>query len=62
MKFVSTFEITKGFDSGLHLVDVESKEKLKQQVVRVHFACANDDETSENDQVERMKMIICYYS
>ena len=28
MKFVSTFEITKGFDRWLHLVDVELKEKL----------------------------------
>ena len=45
MKFVSTFEITKGFDRWLHLVDVELKEKLEKYGVKVHFACANDDET-----------------
>ena len=28
MKFVSTFEITKGFDRWLHLVDVELKDML----------------------------------
>ena len=45
MKFVSTFEITKGFERWLHLVDVELKPKLDEYGVKVHFACANDDET-----------------
>ena len=52
MKFVSTFEITKGFDRWLHLVDVELKEKLEKYGVKVHFACANDDETRVYDMSE----------
>ena len=45
MKMVSTFEITKGFDRWLQLVDVELKSKLEEYGVKVHFACANEDET-----------------
>ena len=52
MKFVSTFEITKGFDRWLHLVDVELKDKLEKYGVKVHFACANDDETRVYDMSE----------
>ncbi len=52
MKFVSTFEITKGFDRWQHLVDVELKAKLDEYGVRVHFACANDDETRIWDMSE----------
>ena len=49
MKFVSTFEITKGFDRWLNPLDVELKPKLERYGVRVHFACANDDETRVYD-------------
>ena len=41
MKVLSTFEITKGFDRWLHLVDVELKPLLKKYKIKVHFACAN---------------------
>ena len=52
MKFVSTFKITKGFDRWQHLVDVELKAKCEAYGVRVHFACANDDETRVWDMSE----------
>ena len=52
MKFVSTFEITKGFERWLSLVDVELKPKLEEYGVKVHFACANDDETRVYDMSE----------
>ena len=52
MKFVSTFEITKGFERWLHLVDVELKPKLEEYGVKVHFACANEDETRVYDMSE----------
>ena len=52
MKFVSTFEITKGFERWLHLVDFELKPKLEEYGVKVHFACANDDETRVYDMSE----------
>jgi hypothetical protein len=52
MKFVSTFKITKGFDRWLHLVDEELKSKLEKYGVKVHFACANDDETRVYDMSE----------
>ena len=52
MKMVSTFEITKGFDRWLHLVDVVLKSKLEEYGVRVHFACANEDETRVYDMFE----------
>ena len=52
MKFVSTFEITKGFERWLHLVDVELKSKLEEYGVKVHFACANEDETRVYDMFE----------
>ena len=52
MKMVSTFEITKGFDRWLQLVDVELKSKLEEYGVKVHFACANDDETRVYDMSE----------
>ena len=53
MKFVlCTFEITKGFDRWQHLVDVELKAKCDEYGVRVHFACANDDETRIWDMSE----------
>ena len=52
MKFVSTFEITKGFERWLHLVDVELKSKLDEYGVKVHFACANEDETRVYDMSE----------
>ncbi len=52
MKFVSTFEISKGFDRWLKLVDVDLKQKLSHYGVRVHFACANEDETRVYDMSE----------
>lgn len=52
MKMVSTFEITKGFDRWLQLVDVELKSKLEEYGVKVHFACANEDETRVYDMFE----------
>ena len=52
MKMVSTFEITKGFDRWIHLVDVDLKSKLEEYGVKVHFACANEDETRVYDMFE----------
>ena len=52
MKFLSTFEITKGFDRWLHLVDVELKPILEKYKVKVHFACSNDDQTRVYDLSE----------
>ena len=52
MKVLSTFEITKGFDRWLHLVDVELKPLLKKYKIKVHFACANEDETRVYDLSE----------
>ena len=52
MKIVSTFEITKGFNRWRHLVDVELKSKLEEYDVKVHFACANEDETRVYDMFE----------
>ena len=49
---VSTFEITKGFDRWLQLLDVELKSKLEEYGVKVHFACANEDETFVYDMFE----------
>ena len=45
MKVLSTFEITKGFDRWLHLVDVELKPLLEKYKIKLHFACTNDDQT-----------------
>ena len=52
MKFVSTFEMIKGFDRWLHLVDVELESKLEKYGVRVDCACANDDEIRVYDMSE----------
>ena len=52
MKFLSTFEITKGFDRWLHLVNVELKPILEKYKVKVHFACTNDDQTKVYDLSE----------
>ena len=52
MKFLSTFEITKGFDRWLHLVDVELKALMSKYKLKVHFACTNDDETKVYDMSE----------
>tara|TARA_B100000282_G_scaffold44179_1_gene27510 strand:- start:397 stop:708 length:312 start_codon:yes stop_codon:yes gene_type:complete len=52
MKFLSTFEITKGFDRWLHLVDVELKPLMDKYKLKVHFACTNDDETKVYDMSE----------
>jgi len=52
MKFISTFEITKGFDRWLHLVDVELKPLMDKYKLKVHFACTNDDETKVYDMSE----------
>ena len=52
MKMVSTFEITKkGLIDG-QLVDFELKSKLEEYGVKVHFACANEDETRVYDMFE----------
>ena len=42
---VSTFKITKSFDRQLQLVDVELRLQLEEYGMKVHFACANEDET-----------------
>ena len=52
MKFLSTFEITKGFDRWLHLVDVELKPLMHKYKLKVHFACTNHDETKVYDMSE----------
>ena len=52
MKMVSTFAITKGFDRWLQLADVELKSKLEKYGVKVHLACANEDETRVYDMFE----------
>jgi len=52
MKVLSTFEISKGFDRWLHLVDVELKPLLKKYKIKVHFACVNEDETRVYDLSE----------
>ena len=52
MKMVSTFAITKGFDRWLQLADVELKSKLEEYGMKVHFACANEDETTVYDMFE----------
>jgi len=52
MKVLSTFEITKGFDRWLHLVDVELKPLLEKYKIKLHFACTNDDQTRVNDLSE----------
>ena len=52
MKMVITFEITKGFGRWPQLVDVELKSKLEEYGVKVHFACANEDETRVYDMFE----------
>ena len=49
---VSTFEITKGFDRWLRLVDVELRLRLEEYGVKAHFACANEDETRVYDMFE----------
>ena len=52
MKVLSTFEITKGFDRWLHLVEVELKPLLEKYKVKVHFACTNEDQTRVYDLSE----------
>ena len=52
MKVLSTFEITKGFDRWLHLVDVELKPLLEKYKIKLHFACTNEDQTRVYDLSE----------
>ena len=52
MKVLSTFEITKGFDRWLHLVEVELKPLLEKYKVKVHFACTNEDQNRVYDLSE----------
>ena len=52
MKVLSTFEITKGFDRWLHLVNVELKPLMKKYKIKVHFACTNEDQTRVYDLTE----------
>ena len=52
MKVLSTFEITRGFDRWLHLVEVELKPLLEKYKVKVHFACTNEDQTRVYDLSE----------
>ena len=52
MKVLSTFEITKGFDRWLHLIEVELKPLLEKYKVKVHFACTNEDQTKVYDLSE----------
>ncbi|MDG2474838.1 MAG: hypothetical protein P8M50_06110 [Paracoccaceae bacterium] len=52
MKVLSTFEITKGFDRWLKLVDVKLKPLLEKYKIKVHFACANEDQTRIYDLSE----------
>ena len=52
MKFLSIFEITKGFDRWLHLVEVELKPLLEKYKIKLHFACTNEDQTRVYDLTE----------
>ena len=52
MKVLSTFEITKGFDRWLHLVEVELKPLLEKYKIKLHFACTNEDQTRVYDLSE----------
>ena len=52
MKVLSTFEITKGFDRWLQLVEVELKPLLEKYKVKLHFACTNEDQTRVYDLSE----------
>jgi hypothetical protein len=52
MKVLSTFEITKGFDRWLHLVEVELKPLLEKYKIKLHFACTNEDQTRVYDLTE----------
>ncbi len=52
MKVLTTFEIKKGFDRWLKLVNVELKPFLKKYKFKVHFACCNEDETKVYDLSE----------
>ena len=52
MKVLSTFEITKGFDRWLHLVEEELKPILEKYKIKVHFACTNEDQTRVYDLSE----------
>tara|TARA_B100001250_G_C19366304_1_gene599902 strand:+ start:311 stop:550 length:240 start_codon:yes stop_codon:yes gene_type:complete len=62
MKFLSTFEITKGFERWIHLVDVELKPILEKYKVKVHFACTNDDQSRVYDlsEVEDPSMVTAF--
>ena len=52
MKVLSTFEISKGFDRWLQLIEVDLKPLLEKYKAKVHFACANDDQTRVYDLSE----------
>ena len=52
MKVLSTFEITKGFERWLHLVEVELKPLLEKYKIKLHFACTNEDQTRVYDLSE----------
>ena len=52
MKVLSTFEITKGFDRWLQLVEVELKPLLEKYKIKLHFACTNEDQTRVYDLSE----------
>jgi len=52
LKVLTTFEIKKGFDRWLKLVNVELKPFLKKYKFKVHFACCNEDETKVYDLSE----------
>ena len=48
MKFLTTFEINKGFDRWLKLVE-ELKPYFEKYEYKMMFACTNDDETRVYD-------------
>ena len=54
MKFLTTFNINKGFDRWLKLVD-ELKPYMEKYEYKLIFACTNDDETKIWDMGEANK-------
>ena len=52
MKVLTTFEITKGFDRWLKLVNEDLKPFLENYKIKLHFACCNEDEKKVYDLSE----------
>ena len=52
MKVLTTFQITKGFERWLKLINEDLKPFLLKYKVKVHFACCNEDENKIYDLSE----------